>query len=381
MRIAYVFDHRLPSTGADTEQLVHMVAALGEAGADVELVLPRIPGRQVPSPDDLAAYYGVPPSFRVRALPGPFPTVRALEKPGFAAVGALARAVRTADLVYTRNLPTAVAVRLAGGPPVLFETYRPWPDQYPASRWLFRGLFRARGSFRMVLHSHYAMERFLRAGLPADRMLVAHNGWDPRKFEPRLSKHEARTRLGLPMDRPLVVYTGRITPKKGLLGVLDMARRLPHVTFLLVGSEGEGSVEREARSMPNVRVEGWTDLASLPPYLYAADVLLIPPTAAPLSKVGNTVLPIKTFPYMASGRAIFGPRSPDLAEILRHGDNAFLVEPDDWDAATAGLRSLLEDPETAERLGRRARADAEGGTWQARAQRVLDFAAPMIRTA
>ena len=378
MRIAYVFDHRLPSTGADTEQLVHMVSALGEAGADVELVLPAILGRPAPTVAELAAYYGVAPTFRIATLPGPFPTVRPIEKPGHAVAGALARRVRSADLVYTRNLPAAVAVRLSGGPPVLFETYRPWTHQYPATRPLFAALSRARGGFRMVLHSDYARRHFLRDGFPDERMLVAHNGWDPKKFEPRLSRAQARERLGLPMDAPLVVYTGRVTPKKGLAGVLDMARRMPDVRFLLVGSEGEGPIEIAARRLPNVTVVGWTDLAGLAPYLYAADVLLIPPTVGPLDAVGNTVLPIKTFPYMASGRPIFGPRSPDLAEILHHGDNAYLVEPDDWDGAVAGLRRLLSDADLRERLGARARADAEGGTWQRRARRVLDFAAPML---
>ena len=377
MRIAYVFDHRLPSTGADTEQLVHMVSALGEEGADVTLVLPRILGRATPTPAQLAAYYGVAPSFRVTAIPGPFPTVRPLEKPAHALAGALLVRRTRADLVYTRNLPTALAVRAALGPPVLFETYRPWPRQYPATRPLFSALARAPGSFRMVLHSRYAMASFLAAGFPADRMLVAHNGWDPRKFEPRLSRTEARRRLGLPLDRPLVVYTGRVTPKKGLLGVLDMARALPEADFLFVGSEGDGPVERAARSVPNVSIVGWTDPARLPIYLYAADVLLIPPTTAPLANVGNTVLPIKTFAYLAAGRAIFAPASPDLAEILRHEENAFLVPPDDWPAATRGLRRLLGDPALAERIARGALEQARGGTWRRRAQQVLAFAAPM----
>ncbi len=373
MRISYVFDQHLPNDGADTEQMVNMVSALGAAGADVEVVLPGVRGVPPATVEGVCAHFKVAPTFRLRTVGALFPAPRALEKPGHGLRAALARAVRGAEVVYTRNIPTLLAVRASLGPPTVYETYRPWPRQLAALRVLFRGLARADRRTRMVLHSALARDAYLEAGFAPERLLVAYNGWDPAKMEPRLSREQARARCDLPGDAPIVLYAGRVTPQKGLLGVLELARRLPQARFVLVGSTGEGPVEAQARALSNVIVRPWAPFAELPAHLYAADILLIPPTVGPLQRVGNTVLPIKTFQYMASGRPIFGPAAPDVGELLRDGDNALLVRPDDPAAAEAGLARLLADPDLRERLGARAREDALELTWDHRARRVLTF--------
>jgi glycosyltransferase involved in cell wall biosynthesis len=223
-----------------------------------------------------------------------------------------------------------------------------------------------------VLHSDLARTSYENAGVAPDRLLTAHNGYDPERLEPRLSRTTARERCGLP-NRPTVTYAGRVTMEKGLGLMLDMARALPDVQFVIVGSEGEGEVERQAASLDNVRVVPWQPFDDTVPYLYAANVLLIPPSTKPLKEVGNTVLPMKTFLYMAAGRAILAPASPDLQELLRDGENAALVPPDAPDAAIRRLRTLLEAPNDCDRLGRAARSDIENHTWPRRAERVLHF--------
>jgi len=59
--------------------------------------------------------------------------------------------------------------------------------------------------------------------------------------------------------------------------------------------------------------------------------------------------------------------------VLRNGDTALLVPPDDLDAWERAVRRLLADPAERARLGRAARADLLAHhTWDARARRVLD---------
>ena len=52
-------------------------------------------------------------------------------------------------------------------------------------------------------------------------------------------------------------------------------------------------------------------------FLFAADILMIPEPK--VKTVGNTVLPMKLFQYLAAGRAIYAPDAPDTAELLTHG--------------------------------------------------------------
>jgi glycosyltransferase involved in cell wall biosynthesis len=373
MRIAYVTDQLLPQTATDTEQMMSMIGGFEAAGADVTLVKPQHWFDPDPGRDAIADYYQIEPTFEVAAVRSVYPNIRGIEKVAQGLAGPRHASARRADVLYTRTLPILLGNLLVGTRPIVYETYRPWPRQQPWSAPIFRWIARHPRFLGAVLHSDLARQSYVDAGVDPDRLLTAHNGYDPERLAPTLSRSEARARCDLPADRPTVTYAGRVTMDKGLGLMLDMARALPAAQFVVVGSEGRGEVERKAETLDNVRVVPWQPFDDTVPYLYAADVLLIPPTVAPLKEVGNTVLPMKTFLYMAAGRAILAPASPDLQELLRDDENAALVPPDDPDAAVRRLRALLDDPDRCDRLGAAARADIADHTWPRRADRVLHF--------
>lgn len=374
MRIAYISDQLLPQRATDTEQILSMVSALGTVGAHVELIVPaRWLGRAV-TPADLGDYYQVEPAFDMTRIHSIYPSIRGLEKIAHGVVSCLSEPARQADVIYSRNLPVVDAALRLTDRPVVYETYRPWPRQRLYLGPYFRHIGRHPRFLGAVLHSGLAANSYRDCGVPAERLLVAHNGYDPRRMEPKLSKAEARRRCGLPMEGAIVSYAGNVSAAKGHMLVLDMAEHLPGVHFALVGSAGpKGSVERRAQHLANVSVHPWQPFDKVIPFLYAADVLLIPPTRGPMEKVGNTVLPIKTFLYLAAGRPIFGPDTEDLREVLADGENAVLVRPDDCNLAVDRLRAMLDDPDEIQRLGQVARNSSEGLTWHARARLVLDF--------
>ena len=373
MHIAYVTDQLLPQTATDTEQMMSMIGGFETAGADVTLVKPEHWFDPEPGRDVIADYYQIDPTFEVAAVRSVYPNIRGIEKVAQGLVGPQHPAARRADVLYTRTLPILLGALLVGVRPVVYETYRPWPRQQPWSAPIFRGLSQHPRFLGAVLHSDLARRSYIDAGVDPDRLLTAHNGYDPERLSPRLSRSEARARCDLPGGRPTVTYAGRVTMEKGLGLLLEMARALPEAQFVIVGSEGEGEVERQAAALDNVCVVPWQPFDDTVPYLYAADVVVIPPTVAPLQDVGNTVLPMKTFLYMAAGRAILAPASPDLQELLHDGENAALVPPDDADAAIRRLRKLLNDPDECDRLGHAARDDIQEHMWPRRAERVLSF--------
>ena len=55
------------------------------------------------------------------------------------------------------------------------------------------------------------------------------------------------------------------------------------------------------------------------------------------------MLPLKLFFYMASGRPILAGETPDVMEVLKHGENAFLCRPDNVDALVAAIRTATSD--------------------------------------
>ncbi|MBL8979114.1 MAG: glycosyltransferase [Gemmatimonadetes bacterium] len=373
MRILYVFDSPVPETGADTEQLVNTVAALARQGLDLALLVPG----PVTGPGDPAAlreYYQVEGDFAVHQLALRWKGLRGPVKWSHALRAARHPATRVADLVYCRNLPVAWAL-LRAGHRVVYEHFRPWGDQYPPLQPFLRAVLRHPRLLAAIFHSEHALASYRRLGVPEARMLVAHNGWAPDRMAPRLSRAEARARLGLPPDRFTVVYSGRMNTRKGLDLLLEVAAQAPEIGFVLIGSEGEGPVERAARALPNVTIVPWLRFRELAPWLYAADALIVPPSLAPLERHGNTVLPIKLFLYLAAGRVLVAPRAPDTAELLRDGVNAALVPAGDVPATVATLRAVAADPARAERLGAGALATAADLTWDARGARIAGFLA------
>jgi glycosyltransferase involved in cell wall biosynthesis len=370
MHILYSYDTPVPDTGADTEQVVNTIAALARRGHRMELLVPG----PVTGPGDGAAlreYYQVEGDLTLHQLRWRCHRLRALEKWSHALRAPDHPAASAAQLVYTRNLPGAWSF-LRAGRRVVYEHFRPWGDQIPPLQPFLRGILRHPNLVGAVFHSQHALASYRRLGVPDRRMLVAHNGWDPRRMEPRLSRAEARRSLGL-LERFTVVYSGRMNARKGLDTILAAARGAPEIGFVLVGSERQGPVEDQARALPNVRVVPWQRFADLAPWLYAADVLIIPPSLEPLERHGNTVLPIKLFLYLAAGRVLLAPAAPDTAELLTHDVNAILVPAGDVQATIAALRALAADPGRAERLAGAAQVTAGSLTWDARAERIEGF--------
>ena len=370
MRISYPLLWSRPGRQACRAQTMNSVAALARQGHELTLIMPQGPGDPDLTADDLRDYFEVEGDFRILQRPSRWAGERLIRTLIWLRQVRSDSELRAADLVYSR-----IPAMMAFGPlfrlPFVTDHYRPWPDDLPPIRPLVRAVSRHRRCLGFIIHSSYAAESYRRAGVEDSRILIAHNGAAP--FDEVLTKAAARAKLGLPGERRIAVYAGRVNAQKGLDQILAVARIRPDVLFLLVGSEGDGPIERQAAARENVRTITWAEPGALSAWLQAADVLLIPPSRAPLQRFRNCVLPMKLFAYLAAGRPILAPASPDTAELLEHRQNALLVPPDDAEAAAAALDRLLRDGTLAERLGANARRLSGELSWDRRAERISAF--------
>ena len=370
-RILFSYENLLPASQADAEVVLNTAGALAGRGHDAIIAVPAPPDLSPDFERQVLEYYGIDTPLRITPVPSftrnialqhAYHAMHLPEHPAFA----------DADFIYARN-PVVVMRALQCGQRVLMDHYRPWGDQFPPLQPVFRQFMTHPRFLGLVVHSAYACQSYRRLGVPEAKLRVVHNGFDPHRMEPVLSKQEARAVLDLPPERRIVTYAGRINDKKGLDVILELADRMPETLFVLVGSTGRGPIEIEAETKDNVRVVPWQTSSSIAPHLYASDVLTIPPSSIPLQQVGNTVLPLKLFLYLAAGRAIFAGVSPDTAEILEHDRNAWLVSAGDTSEAEHQLRVLLSDTNRLERLGRACREQAVGLTWDGRAAKIDAF--------
>jgi glycosyltransferase involved in cell wall biosynthesis len=105
----------------------------------------------------------------------------------------------------------------------------------------------------------------------------------------------------------------------------------------------------------------------IPQYINAIDIGVSPRTTFYAS-------PMKVLEYMAASIAVVAPHMPNLQDLITDGVNGVLFEPENIDALSATLSSLICDPQRREQLGQSARATVLASrTWRHNAARVIEL--------
>jgi len=371
MRIACVTTSQIPSSTANSIQVMKVCQALAQLGHEVRLWTPGT--RQTPW-KDLAVHYGLYKPFDVewvRSLP-------ALKRYDFAYKAWLRVRKWQPHLVYTW-LPQIGVLALAGGYPVVLELHdRPTGKVGPR---LLRWMVLAHGQkrFAIITQALYAVLRDeFDLRFPPDSVVIAPNGVDLERYRYSLTPEEARRELDLP-EKFTVVYSGHFYPGRGMGLLVELARRFPEVQFLWVGGRPEAVAhwrEQIAEAgIDNIRLTGFVENQRLPLFQAAGEVLLMPyEKSVSGSSGGNSAdicSPMKMFEYLASGRAIITSDLPVLHEVLNE-EIAVFCPPEDIEAWDRALRYLIHHPEECRKRGETARTHAARYTWLAREQRVLE---------
>lgn len=374
----------MPSKRAQALQVAQVAGAFARAGVATTLVhAKRTHTMALPEGESLWDYYGV------RANPEPeavavsnldtidfFPRwlqyvpARIQEWSFYRSAARLIREQYSDAIVLSREVETARALLRSGVSRVFLEVHRV-PGGRLRRTWLEET---ARSALGVLAISGGVAEDLVAMGLPADRIRVEHDGFEPGRFANRLNKVEARRSLGLPEDRPIAVYTGGLMEWKGVDLLVDAARLLPKVLFVIVGGMDAdvARIRSRARDLDNVRIDGFKAPALVPSYMAAADVGLVPNRSTPIISSRYTS-PLKVFESLACGLPLVASDLPSLRDILTSGENALLVEPDDAAAIVAGVDRVLSDEILRVRLVRGGLELASRQDWDARAERILEW--------
>lgn len=211
--------------------------------------------------------------------------------------------------------------------------------------------------------------------LKAEDCLIMPNGFSPEdyNFLPELA--EAKRRMGFPGNRPAVSCSGHLYEGRGSDLFLQLAARFPEADFHWFGGTPD-AVEscRETAGkagLQNVSFHGTLSRTELPLAQAACDVLLMPYARHIAGSGGGNSAdicsPMKMFEYMAEGRCILSSDLPVIHEVLDENCAVF-CEPENADAWTAGLRRVLDDAGTRDKLAAEAKRRSEQYTWQKRAE-------------
>jgi glycosyltransferase involved in cell wall biosynthesis len=183
-------------------------------------------------------------------------------------------------------------------------------------------------------------------GVPRDRIATWHHG-----VEPEFETLEPRPRVAR-----RVLFYGRYLPLHGIDTILEAAIRLGDRADFVLAGDGPERPRMEALAARLGSRVTWRDEIphrELPAELSAASVVLGVFGAGAKAAM---VVPNKVYQAAAAGRPLVTRDGPALREVLEPGVHCLACPPGDPAALAEAVRTLLDAPAAAERLGAAARA-------------------------
>jgi glycosyltransferase involved in cell wall biosynthesis len=295
---------------------------------------------------------------------------------------ALGRRAKVYHLHDPELLPIGVLLR-ATGARVIYDVHEDYPQNILTRQYLPR----------VLRHPIAAVVRMIEwlATRVFDGVVAATPGI-ARRFPsgktvtvmnyPRLAEFGAGVGPTYQEREPHIAYVGVIDRNRGAFEMVRAMSQLPaSATRLLMGGRFSPSdLNGELSRVPGwERVEflGWLDRHAVAKTLARARValLVLQPTPAYLDSY-----PVKLFEYMAAELPVVASDFPLWREILGAADAGVLVDPGNPQAIASAISRLLDDPASAEAMGRRGRrAVEERYTWEATAASLMGLYARLVQ--
>lgn len=191
-----------------------------------------------------------------------------------------------------------------------------------------------------------------------ERVGVWERGVDHHHFSPALRSESLRERAGA-LHRPLLLYVGRLARQKNIGDLADavdiLKRQLGPDAFRLaiVGTGPEAGELRQR--LPDAYFAGFQQNGALSRWYASADLLVFPSTT---ETFGNVVLEA-----FASGVPAVGADACGTRDLVEHGVNGVLAQPNDPQDLARHIASLLRSPDRLREMGEAAERTALRYRW------------------
>lgn len=247
----------------------------------------------------------------------------------------------------TNSAEVVMLARTLGGPPYSFTVHGPEEFDHPQALHLKEKIESAR--FVVAISSYGRSQLYRWVGHQQwNKVQVVHCGLD-KGF------HESAAAVPLG-DSPRLVCVGRLCEQKGQLILLEAARQLKErgMPFeLVLAGDGEMRPDLEALIarhglQEQVRITGWISSQQVREQIQAARAMVLPSFAEGL--------PVVIMEAMALERPVVSTTVAGIPELVRNGQDGWLVAPGDVDALVSALGEVLRsDVERLKAMGRQGR--------------------------
>ncbi len=205
----------------------------------------------------------------------------------------------------------------------------------------------------VTTHSYAATSRTVWRYNPA----VIPNFVDSERFRPAAAADRIRAKHGIPPGEPIVLTVGRIVPHKGLEHLVEAARAIESVRFVVVGTGPYLPVLRRLAASLGVHgrvvFPGRVPNEELPDYYAACDVFVLP-SVSRLEAFGIVALEA-----MASGKPVVVSDIPGVREVIEDGREGLVADAMNPEDLGRKIRALLANERVRTEMGMKGRRAVE----------------------
>jgi glycosyltransferase involved in cell wall biosynthesis len=210
----------------------------------------------------------------------------------------------------------------------------------------------------LIAESQPSEDYLLRMGCAVERIHVVPHGANIDDFQPRPKSRQLAALLGLTendLRATLVLFVGEFSNYKGAEFMAQSILHFPDLDAVIFLIPSQGSVflkhKFQFNAMKNVYAYSPLDDECMP-YLYnLSDIVVVP---SKLCEGGSSDRsPNSLIEAMACGKAVIGTNVGGIPTIM--GNAGVLIHPNDANAISEAILSLLNDQEAIVQLGFRAR--------------------------
>ena len=290
------------------------------------------------------------------------------------------------DIVHTHSSKAGVlgrlAAKLAGVPHIVHTPHGHvfYGHFHPAAARIFLWIERVFAMFtdRIVALTEGEKNDYVNLAVcPPSKLLKIHSGVDLKHFtQTNEDVAEKKKALGIRPTGPVIGFVGWLLSIKGPMYLLkameSVWRAHPNTTLVFVGKgDLDQKLKAEAGKMNvdgRVKFLGWRpDVEEIMPIF---DIFVLPSLNEGMGRV--------LVEAMVAGKPIVASRVGGIPDLVKHNENGLLVPPADAAALANSLNQLLDDPNTAERIGAQGRSSCHRLSLDAMIEKIDKMYSEMI---
>lgn len=180
------------------------------------------------------------------------------------------------------------------------------------------------------------------------------NGIDLSRFAKGRANSEIYEKYDIPKKAPIVLYVGRVDPEKSLDVLMNafarVIQKIPEAHIVIVG-DGTAREKLEKIAAKN----GFADHTHFTGRVVGDDLPQLYRTGTMFAITSKTeTQSIVLMEAMASGLPAVAVKAGAVPELVQHGKNGYIYEPDDEESVARGITRILSDSELREKMSNEA---------------------------